>query len=167
MAKITTSVEVSAPTDIVFDLLTDFERSPEIVEKIVHVEMVSDPPHKPARVGTRLRETRVMFGKEATEEMWITEITHPGESPDGAGRWIIEARSSGMHYLTELGVTPTPNGSRMEMAFSGRGESLAAKLMSPIFGLFMKGMIARELTRDLEQVKAKAESRPAVEFESR
>lgn len=71
------SQAVAAPAPVVWSLITDIEHSPEVISGIRSVERLDDGDG--FGVGTRWRETRVMFGRSASEEMTITAVD-PGWS---------------------------------------------------------------------------------------
>lgn len=52
-----------------------------------------------------------MFGKEATEEMWVAEI-------DAPRRTVVKAHSSGTDYTTTFTLTAAGPGTDLTMAFS-------------------------------------------------
>lgn len=165
MHTLTITADIVAPAERVFQLATDFERSPDIIDAIDSVEMLSDPPHSPARVGTRFRETRTMFGKQATEEMEVTAISPPGADGGEAGSYTIEAHSHGTHYVTLLAIEPIDaERCRFAMTFNVRPEKLAAKLLSPLGGLMMK-QVRKALEKDVQDIKRAAEGERAHEAE--
>src|SRR5918994_476360 len=83
---------VQAPVERVWDVLTDVAHADQTLSGVTRVELITEGPY---RVGTRWRETRRMFGKEATEQMQVTVVETPT-------RTVIEADSSGIHYVTEF-----------------------------------------------------------------
>ncbi len=62
---------ISAPSGRVWDLLTDLARAPRIISAIDGVERLKDGDG--FVVGTRWRETRTVFGRQATEETEVVE----------------------------------------------------------------------------------------------
>lgn len=62
---------VNAPVEKTFQLFSDFPNAATRVDGIEKVEMLTDGP---VCVGTKFKETRVMFGREATEEMEVTQF---------------------------------------------------------------------------------------------
>ena len=81
--KISMSELLEAPRSDVFKLFTDIENASDRISGIRKLEVLSEVR---SGVGLRWRETRVMFGKEATEEMEITGFDEP-ES------YVVEAES--------------------------------------------------------------------------
>jgi len=143
MATFTVSTNVSKPIDEVFTAYTQLEKLAERVPDIKSVEMLSDGPFGE---GTRWRETRVMFKKEATEEMWVTGFQPPN-------RYTVEAASHGMRYATLFSFTPEGDGTKVTWAFSGTAETFGAKIMAPILNVLMKGTMIKCMRRDLEAVR--------------
>ena len=66
MAGITASLRIEAPVSTVFALATDLDGWAGRIKAITRIEKLTPGP---VRVGTRFKETRKMFGKEATETM--------------------------------------------------------------------------------------------------
>ena len=62
---------VNAPIDNVFRVYSDFANAAARIDGIENIEILTDDP---IGKGTRFRETRIMFGREYTEEMEITEF---------------------------------------------------------------------------------------------
>lgn len=147
MASCTVSKQVNAPVEKLFAAVTNIPEAPSVNPAIKKVEMLTEGP---VGKGTRWRETRVMFGKEATETMEVTGF-EPGRA------MTVEARSCGMHYVSRFDFRPDGEGSRVEMTFSGTPETLMAKVMSPL-GSLMMGTARKLLEKDLDCVKAALES---------
>lgn len=145
------SVQVNAPVERVFAIFSDVQKSEEWVKGITKLEMLSDVT---SGVGTRWRETRIMFGKEATEEMEISAY-EPNKS------YEVTAENMGMNYHTLFTFTPSGDGTRVEMVFTGTPTTLTARLMGLLM-VFFVGATRKALQEDMEQLKAVAESQ-AVE----
>ncbi len=102
------------------------------------------------QVGTKWKETREMFGKEATEIMWITAL-----EPDK--RYVAEAESHGTKYWSEFAFEEVDGGTRVQMTFRGTPQTLFAKIMSALMGSMMKGSLVKVMKEDLEDIKVAAE----------
>jgi len=148
MASVTVSIEIAASPETVFDTAVNLHAWPEMIEDIISVELLGDGP---VAVGTVFRETRKMFGKEATEEMTFESI----ERPHG---YVLTAHSCGNHYVTTSRLEPTATGTRLHVEFNGRPEKLLAWLLLPM-GWMLKGMIRKCLQKDLACVKVWIEAR--------
>ncbi len=150
MSTLNLSTTVAAPLSQVFQAFADFEKADAIIDSIVRIEMLTDGP---VGVGTRFSETRVMFGKEATEEMEVTAF-----APD---RLItVSADSCGSRFDSTFRFMPEGSGTRVDMEMVIRPVTLMAKLMWPI-GWLMKGTMKKMMQSDMDQVKAACESHAA------
>jgi carbon monoxide dehydrogenase subunit G len=143
MATLTASSDVSAPVEQVFEVYTDLAKAVERIPAIVDLELLSEGPFGE---GTRWRETRVMFKKKATEEMWVTGFDPPGS-------YTVDSESHGMRYSSLFSFTPEGGGTRVTWAFSGTALTLGTKIMSPILNLLMKGMMKKCMQEDLEALR--------------
>ncbi|MER7948961.1 SRPBCC family protein [Streptomyces sp. NPDC096079] len=151
----TTSVvverRVAASPGRVWEAITDLRDMPRVLSGVDRVEVLTEGGFG---VGTRWRETRRMLGKEATEEMTVTEC----EPPD---RYVTVAESHGMHYVSELTLTPGGGDSTtLRMAFSarpagGRAPGLVARLLAR----FGAKAVAKALAKDLADIARNVESR--------
>ena len=138
---------VAAKPERVFALATDFPNAPERVTGITAVEMLTDGP---VGVGTRFKETRKMFGKEASETMEVTAFEPPL-------RYVLEARSHGSHYVSELRCEPEGEGTRFSMTFEATPLTFMAKVMSVLMRPMIK-MMGKECLRDLQDIGRAAEA---------
>ncbi len=143
----TVSEHVSARADAVFALATDFAGAPGRISGIRKMEMLTQGP---VGVGTRFRETRVMFGKEATETMEVVDF-QPGRS------YTLRAHNSGCDYRTVVSVRPAVSGSEISFDFSARPLTIGAKLMGALMGWMVKGACVKAVKQDLMDLKAAAE----------
>jgi carbon monoxide dehydrogenase subunit G len=137
---------VAAPPDVVFARASDFRRATETVAAIVKMDILTSGP---VGVGTRFRETRVLFGREATEEMTVTTFEPPR-------RYTLSAESHGSRYHTELSFVPDGQGTRMTMTFQGTPVTLMARVMSVLMRPMMKSA-AKMCAKDLDDIKAAIE----------
>ncbi len=148
MGSMTMGVDVAAPAERVFPILCDLDGAPERIDGILSVEVLTDGEFG---VGTRWRETRKMFGKEATEEMEVVAVD-PGRG------YTVTAESCGNHYETTMACVPQGDDAcRVEFTFGWTPVSLGAKLMSPMMFL-MKGVLRKCVEDDLACIKRAAEA---------
>ena len=142
--------DVAASPEEVWRVLTDLAHAAETLSGVSRVELLTDGPYT---VGTRWRETRKMFGKEATEEMRVTAVEAPA-------RTTVEADSAGVNYVTVFTLTPTGDGTRLAMAFTARqpDPSRVQKLTWAVFGKLGIKATSKVMARDLEDIARRAES---------
>lgn len=93
-----------------------------------------------------------MFGKQATEVMWVTEID-PGRS------YVVNAESHGSKYTTKMSLTPQENGSCLAtMDFGAEAVGTMAKLMTATVGRFFENATKKAFAQDLDDIAAAAET---------
>jgi hypothetical protein len=147
--RVSVTKDVAASPERTFALFTDIAGAPGRVSGILKVEMLTPGP---TAVGTRWRETRKMFGKEATEEMWVTAL-EPGR------RIVVEADSCGARMVSTFTFERTAAGTRVTMDLKSTARTFAAKLFTPL-GLLFKGMARKLIAKDLDDLARAAEGPP-------
>lgn len=140
---------IEAPTDRVFEIFADLSNAQDNIEAITSMEILSDGP---IGQGTRWRETRKVFGKESTEEMWITDW-RPGSG------YTIACESCGCAYETDISFTPNAGGTEVVMRMSVKPRTFMAKLMSPLGRLFA-GTFRKCMLKDIDDLRKKLASVP-------
>ena len=95
-------------------------------------------------VGTRFRETRVMFGKEATEEMWVTEFV-PNRS------MTIRADGCGCEYTTVYTFEDRGAATHVRLEMTIRPGTFLAWLMIPL-GWIMTPFMRKCFAQDMEDL---------------
>jgi len=160
MSTITVTETVHAPIERVFAIASNIPEAASTVEGIGLIETLKEA--EPAEnnngvvgLGYAWRETRIMFGKKATEDMSITSWSPPA-------LYTVEARSHGCHYLTDITFESLPEQSgnpvtAMTMTFNATPETLGAKVMMKIFA-FMTKKLVQCLADDLRDIKTAAEA---------
>ena len=151
MAQYNVDVFVDAPVERVFEACADLRGAPERCEGIKALEVLTDGP---IGVGTRFKETRVMFGKECTEEMEITGF-------EENKRYTVEAESCGSKWGSEMRCDPEGAGTRLTLTMHCQALTLGAKIMSAVMAPMMKGMMLKCVRKDLEGIKAAVEANGA------
>lgn len=151
MANLDVSRDVSAPADVVWKIMTDLENSMDTISAIQSVEILSEP--QAFDVGTKWRETRTMFGRKATEVMWVTEVD-PGTS------YVVAAESHGARYTTIMTVIATgENSSTISMNFGAEPTGTMAKVMGATVGKLFESATNKAIAQDLDDIAAAAETR--------
>ena len=140
--------QIAAPVDRVFAAATDFSRASETIQGIKKVELLTDGP---VGHGTRFRETRIMFGREATEVMEVTGFEPPH-------RYTLGAESHGCRYHTEWIFSKAgENATRVEMVFDAVPTTTLAKIMSFMMKPLTKKMV-QICAKDLDDLKESIET---------
>ncbi|HEX5068660.1 MAG TPA: SRPBCC family protein [Vicinamibacterales bacterium] len=145
-----TQITINASRSAVWAAITDIEHAATIISGIHNIEIVE----RPARglVGLRWRETRTLFGKPATAEKWITEVT-------GNQSYKTRAEDQGFVFLTTMGLSEDRNGVTLTSTHDSRPQGLMAKMMSIPMALFFKGVAKKAIQQDLDDIKAAVERR--------
>ena len=147
MARIVITKQVDAPVQSVFDVFTDIEKAADRISGIRRIEKITEGP---VGKGTRFRETRIMFKKEATEELEITDF-------DPGRHYAVGCEACGCRFETVFRFQPDGRGAKVEMEMNSRPVTLFAKLMSPLSALMM-GSMKKAMEKDMDELKAAAES---------
>lgn len=144
---ITVSRKIAATSDRVWAVITDLDRTAEVIRGITRLERVDSGAG--FDVGTTWQETRAVLGKETTETMTVTAIV-PGQT------YTTEADSHGTHYRSILTVTAQGSSTLLEMGFEGKPHDKVGRLAA-LIGKLMEGPTRRMLRRDLDDIAAAAE----------
>jgi carbon monoxide dehydrogenase subunit G len=150
--EVATSVLIQAPRSAVWKRITDIEHAPQAIRGIEKVEILERPAS--GVVGLKWKETRTMFGKTATETMWITDAVEPEF-------YRTRAESHGAIYVARLELAERAGGTELTMRFSAESVTTSAKLMSTLMGWMFKGAVRKECGKDLSDIKAAVEAEQA------
>ncbi|MGW1322316.1 SRPBCC family protein [Streptomyces antibioticus] len=145
---------VGAGQGAVWEALTDLRGMERVLSGVTKVEVLTDGAFG---VGTRWRETRRMFGKDATEEMWVT-VSVPPE------RYVVEAESHGSRYVSAWDLTPAgPSATTVRMTFSATPTGGLSGLLAKLMGGLGERAVRKAIAKDLADVAAAVEGRGASE----
>ncbi len=148
MATISMNKTIHAPVEKVFATFTNFREAADHVNGIAKLEVLTDGP---IGVGTKFRETRIMFKKEAVEEMEITSF-EPNRS------YSVGCHSCGTDFRTTFQFVPNGNTTEVKMDMNCKPVSLFAKIMSPVTSLMMGPTMKKCIQSDLNDLAAVAEA---------
>ena len=139
---------VDAPVETLWSLATDLEHWPAVVSGIERVEVLEGEGFA---VGTRWRETRRMMGREATEEMWVTEV-RPGRS------YTAEADGPGVRYVTTWTFEPEgPDRTAVTFTFGALPTGALAQVFLTVAGGLGMRSVRKAIRGDLDDLAAAAE----------
>lgn len=144
---VSASITINATEAAVWAATTDIARFAELLSGVEKIEVVEKPAT--GLVGLKWKETRILFGKPATVEKWITEAKENEY-------YKTRAEDSGFVFIT----TNRVSGSNGQVVLTGIHETIphgfAAKLKAlPM--VFFKGMIKKAILQDLNDIKAAVE----------
>lgn len=146
--RIQDRVSIDADRKQVFHVFCDLDNAAANVNAITRLEVLEGPAQ--LALGTKWRETRTMFGREATEEMWVT-----GFEQDTS--YVAEAESRGTHYRSEYRFIPEGSGTRVDMSFEGTPLTFGARIAG-LVGVLFAGAARKALHQDLVDLKRACEA---------
>ncbi len=142
--KVSASIPIYATKEDIWNVITDIEHSQENIKAIDKIEVLNKPEDQ--LNGLKWRETRTMFGKEATEVMWVTES-------ENNHYYKTRAESHGMVYESTLTIDTEGDHEVLTMGFEGEPQSFMGKVMNVVFGKMMASSTQKALLDDLEDIK--------------
>src|SRR5215471_17536288 len=137
-------VTINGTKAAIWAAITNIENASEIISGIKKIEVVEKPAN--GLVGLRWRETRMLFGKPATVEKWITDAAENEF-------YKTKAESDGFVFITTKSISESGGGITLTESHESRPQSFVRKLSLPMLFLF-KGVIKKALLQDLNDIKA-------------
>jgi hypothetical protein len=128
--------------------ITDIENAAEFTSGIEKIEILDRPTS--GLVGLRWRETRMLFGKPATADKWITEAAE-------AEFYRTRAEDNGFVFVSTLRISEGSDGMTLTSAHESIPQGLVARLQAIPMALFFKGVARKALLQDLDDIKAAVE----------
>ena len=146
--EISVEIEIKASKKAVWAEITDIKNSARMIQSIIALEMLNEP--ESGLVGLKWAETRLMFGKEASETMWITEAVENEY-------YCTRAENCDSIYITQLTLNQRGKNTLLTMSFTGKSEKLFIKIISSCMSLFIKSAMRKALQKDLQDIKTHME----------
>lgn len=150
--QVQASKTIKATKEQTWKVVTDIEGAKSRISGIKDIEILDKP--QTGLVGLKWKETRVMFGKEATETMWITKVSE-------LKYYETQAINCGCVYKSTVEIKDDPVGVELSMSFEAYPKTVLAKLMSPLTFLF-SGSIKKAFEKDLEDIQKSLEGTAGV-----
>ena len=146
--SVTVTEKIQAPRERVWEIITDIEHAAETISAITDLTVLERPAA--GLIGLKWTETRMMFGREARETMWISAAEE--------NQWYeTTAASHGAIYKSRLEIRDIGDGVELSMSFDATPTSLFARIMSVASFLF-NGTIKKAFRQDLQDIKRLAET---------
>ena len=146
-------ITVNAPKEKFFALATDVDRFGEWMQGFVRVEHLTDGP---MAMGTRFREVRKMFGREAAEEFEVTRWSPPNSFELYVDGTKGASKKGEFHFLHTFEAAPG-GGTTMRI----NGEITGMGCVGVLFGWMMKSMFRKMMKKDHAALKAWVEGQTA------
>ena len=141
-------VTINGSRAAIWAAITDIENAEKIISGITKIEVLERPPS--GVVGLRWRETRMLFGKPAAVEKWITEAA-ANES------YKTRAEDGGFVFLTTKRISESNGGMTLSETHESSPQTFGAKVSSIPMRLFFKGVVRKYVRQDLNDIKAAVE----------
>lgn len=146
-------VTINGSKAAVWAAITDIENASEIVRGIEAIEVLERPAS--GLVGLRWRETRMLFGKPATAEKWITDVA------DGQS-YRTRAESDGFVFLATMSVSESGRGVTLTSAHESRPQSIVARWFKMPMVFLFRGVVRKALLQDLHDIKSAVEQERSI-----
>lgn len=141
-------VTINGSREAIWAAITDIENAAKTMSGIENIEVLEKPAH--GLVGLKWAETRMLFGKPATAEKWITDAAENEF-------YKTRAESDGFIFLSTTSISESSGGMTLTSSHDSRPQTIVAKLMSIPMVLFFKGVARKALMQDLNDIKAAVE----------
>ena len=142
-------VTINGSRAAVWAAITDIENASGIISGILNIEVLEKPVS--GLVGLKWRETRMLFGKPAAVDKWITDAAENEF-------YITRAESDGFVFVTATRLSEGGGGITLTSSHDSRPQGFVARLKSLPMFLF-KGVIKKAILQDLNDIKSAVERR--------
>ena len=133
----------------IWQVISNIEESPKNIEGIDKIELLNKPQE--GLVGLKWKEYRTMFGREATEIMWITDAEQDRY-------YKTRAESHGSIYISTMKIEEEGDRCRLMMIFEGQAITFGARISFFVFSRMMRKSLESTMLKDLEDIKKVVES---------
>ena len=141
-------VTINGSKAAVWAAITNIENASKTISGIEKIEVVKKPAN--GLVGLKWRETRMLFGKPATVEKWITDAAENEF-------YKTKAEQDGFVFLSTTIISESSGGITLTGSHDSKPQGIVAKLMSIPMGVLFKGVAKKALLQDLNDIKAAVE----------
>jgi len=146
--SVSVSELINAPMETVWSVIIDIDNAQDHISSITDLQVLERPEN--GILGLKWQESRVMFGKEATETMWITDAD--------PGHWYqTTAHNHGMIYRSKMALRELGEQTELTMSFECEPQTLKARFFALLSFMF-NGAVKKAFAADLRDIKAHAES---------
>jgi ribosome-associated toxin RatA of RatAB toxin-antitoxin module len=147
--KVQSEIIISGTREAIWKAVSEIEKSGEFISSIDSIDVLEKPEE--GLIGFKWKETRTMFGKEATEVMTVTEAKE-------SKYYKTYAESHGAVYMSTISIEDSDDTLVLKMEFEGIPVTFKGKLMNLVFGMMMKSSTEKALYQDLVDIKKYVES---------
>ena len=141
-------VTINGSKAAIWAAITNIENASETISGILNIEVLEKPAN--GLVGLKWGETRMLFGKPATVEKWITDAAENEF-------YKTRAEDGGFVFLTTKSISESSGGITLAESHESKPQSIVARLMSIPMVLLFKGVVKKALLQDLNDIKSAVE----------
>lgn len=146
-------VTVNGSKAAIWAAITDIENASSAISGIENIEILEKPAA--GLVGLKWRETRMLFGKPATADKWITDAAENEF-------YKTRAESDGFVFLSTISISESSGGNILTSSHDSQPQSIVATLMSIPMVVLFKGVAKKALLQDLNDIKSAVEQLSAT-----
>lgn len=139
MHRISVTKQIDAPTERVFETISDIRNFSKAIADIINVEFLTEQKYG---AGTKFKETRNMNGRETSTVLEVTELEE-----NNFIRLVSDA--GGTVWDSVFRVKEKEGGTELILEMEARPYKFLAKIITPL----MKGFMRKALEKDMEAVK--------------
>jgi hypothetical protein len=147
--KAKVGIEIKATKEAIWAFITDESKWVDNIKAILEVEVKEKPE---TFLGFKWKETREMFGKKATEIMWVTDM-------EENKYYVTRAESHGAVYITRVTIEEKEETCILSQSFEGIPQKLMGKIMMGLMGGMMKKSTEKAVYEDLVDIKNYVENK--------
>ena len=148
-------VTINGSKAAIWAAITNIANASEIISGIETIEVLEKPAN--GLVGLRWRETRLLFGKPATVEKWITAAAENAF-------YTTRAEDGGFVFVATMRIVESSGSMTLTSAHETKPQGIVARLQSLPMFLF-KGMVKKALLQDLNDYKTTVEQERSIAVE--
>jgi len=142
-------VTINGSKAAIWAAITNIANASETISGIENIEVLEKPAN--GLVGLKWRETRMLFGKPATVEKWITDAAENEF-------FKTKAEDGGFVFLTTNSISESSGGMTLTSSHDSQPQGIVARLQSIPMVLF-KGVVKKALLQDLNDIKSAVEQK--------
>ena len=140
-------VTINGSKTAIWAAITNIANASEIISGIENIEALEKPAN--GLVELKWRETRMLFGKPASAEKWITDAAENEF-------YKTRAEDNGFVFLSTMSISESSGGITLTSAHDSKPQGFVARLQSlPLF--LFKGVAKKALLQDLNDITAAVE----------
>jgi hypothetical protein len=140
-------VTINGSKAAIWAAITNIANASEIISGIENIEVLEKPAN--GLVGLKWRETRMLFGKPASAEKWITDAAENEF-------YKTRAEDKGFVFISTIRISESSGGITLTSSHESKPQGVVAKLKSTPMFLF-KGVVKKALLQDLNDIKSAVE----------